>query len=99
MRGVPDVRRTGRALALACAAAASAFLVAACGPAPPGGPGPGSAPASRLPDARLYADPDQRLYGTAAQLRAEGRPAVAAGLTAIAQTPAAVWATGQPGEM
>ena len=99
MRGVPDVRRTGRALALTCAAAASAVLVAACGPAPPGGPGPGPATASRLPDARLYADPDHRLYGTAAQLRAAGQPAVAAGLTTIAQTPAAIWATGQPGEM
>ena len=99
MRGVPDIRRPCRALALTCAAAASAFLVAACGPAPQGGPGAGSATASRLPDARLYADPDQRLYGTAAQLRAEGRAAVATGLTTIAQTPAAIWATGQPGEM
>jgi endoglucanase len=85
-----------------CAAAASVvvlFALAACGPASPGGPRAGSATAPRIPDARLYADPDQRLYGTAAQLRAEGRPAAAAGLTAIAQTPAAIWATGQPGEM
>jgi len=97
--GVPGLKRTRRALALTCAAAASVLLVAACGPASPTGQRAGSATASPLPDARLYADPDPRLYGTAAQLRAEGRPAVAAGLTAIAQTPAAIWATGQPGEM
>ena len=99
MTGRPGIRRTARALALTCAAAASVLLVAACGPASPGGPGPGSAAASPLPDAPLYANTDQQLYGTAAQLRAEGRPAVAASLTAIARTPTAIWATGQPGEM
>jgi endoglucanase len=52
-----------------------------------------------FPYDRLYTLPDGGLYGSVAQLRANGQAAVAAALTTIAQTPAGIWAVGQPGEM
>ena len=92
-------RRIGRAVALATSALAAVLLVSACGSGSPTAVRPGSGTTPPTPQERLFADPDQRLYGTAAQLRAQGQAAAAAALVAIARTPAAFWAAGQPGEM
>ncbi len=91
--------RIGRALALTTAVLASALLVAACGTGSPTAGTSSSATTPPGPQSRLFADPDQRLYATAAQLRAQGQTAAAAALIAIARTPAAFWAAGQQGEM
>lgn len=87
--------RSRRALTFG-AAITAAFLVPACST------GPATAVASNSltkVHARLYAYPDERLYVTAARLKANGQTALAAALVAIARTPAAIWAAGQQGEM
>jgi endoglucanase len=92
-------RRSRRALTLSAAAITAAFLVPACSAGTPTA-APSSHAQVPAPQARLYAAyPDQRLYVTAAQLKAEGHTALAAALVAIARTPAALWAAGQQGEM
>ena len=108
---MPASRRTARALAWSCAAVATAFLVQGCGSGwpgaasrPPAATGTAAAsappiPAARAPASRLYADPDPRLSATAALLDRRGQHEQSAALRAIARTPAAVWAAGQPGEM
>ena len=106
MATVPALRRIACALAWSTAAAAAALLVQGCGSGPPGagfrqaaGAGPPPIPAARAPASRLYADADSRLSATAALLEKHGHQAQSAALRAIARTPAAVWAAGQPGEM
>ncbi len=54
------------------------------------GPGPAS---------QLYTDPGSPLLAAAAQLRATGHPAQAAELRTVAETPAGLWAAGQPGDI
>jgi endoglucanase len=90
--------RSRRALTLG-AAITAAFLVPACSAGTPTAVTSSSPAKAHAPHARLYAYPDQQLYATAAQLKAKGHTALAAALVAIARTPAAVWAAGQPGEM
>ena len=92
-------RRIRRAVALATSALAAVLLVSACGTGSPTAVRSGSGTTPPVSQERLFADPDQRLYGTAAQLRAQGQTAAAAALVEIARTPAAFWAAGQPGEM
>jgi endoglucanase len=99
METVLTSRRTARALALSTLALAPVLLAAACSSGSPTAVNPSSAVKPRISHARLYAYPDHRLYDTAAQLKAHGNNAVAAGLLAIARTPAAIWAAGQQGEM
>ena len=65
-------------------AAALALGAVSCGPGPAD---------------RLYTDPGNPLLAAAAQLRATGHPAQAAELRTVAQTPAAIWAAGQPGDI
>jgi endoglucanase len=77
------------------AAAGIAFLAVACGAGSPARP----APVALFPYDRLYTLPDGGLYGSVAQLRTSGQAAEAAELTAIARTPAGIWAVGRPGEM
>jgi endoglucanase len=48
---------------------------------------------------RLYVQPGNPLLAAAKLLAANGHPAEAAELTAIADTPAGIWAVGRPGEM
>jgi endoglucanase len=89
--------RARRVLVLAVTAAASLSLVAACASTPVGPPAASPVPrAAAAP--RLYADPVNSLFATAAQL-AGNDPAEAAELRAIARTPAGFWAAGQPDEM
>jgi endoglucanase len=52
-----------------------------------------------VPAGPLYAYPDSRVYSTAAVLKQQGHAAESAAVTALARTPAAVWAAGQTGEM
>lgn len=76
-----------RVAASVMAAMATLFCAVACGS--------NSSSAS----GRLYAYPGNPLFAAAAQLKAHGQGAEAADLDAIARTPSALWATGQPGEM
>jgi hypothetical protein len=108
MPTLPASRRTARALAWSTAVIAAVLLVLSCSPGAPFGftshsgtaaspsPFPG---ATRAPASPLYASPDPRLLATAALLKRDGHPAQSVALAAIARTPAAVWAAGQPGEM
>lgn len=82
-------------LAAALAVFLAVFLAMALGSGWPAR----STPAALFPYARLYNLPDGGLYGSVAQLRANGQSAEAAALTTIARTPAGIWAVGQPGEM
>jgi endoglucanase len=59
----------------------------------------GAAGCGGRPAGRLYADPGRPLLAAAAQLRATGHPAQAAELRAVAETPAGIWAAGQPGDI
>ena len=92
-------RRIRRAVALATSALAAVLLVSACGTGSPTAVRSGSGSTPPKPQGRLFAAPDQRLYATAAELKAQGQTAAAAALLAIARTPAAFWAAGQRGEM
>lgn len=65
-------------------AAALALFTAGCGTSPAG---------------RLYTYPGNPLFAAAAQLRATGHPGEAAELKTVAETPAAIWAAGQPGDI
>lgn len=103
---MPTSRRTGRALALTVAALVPVLLIPACSgspaavkPSPPAASHSAQPHIAPLPQARLFAYPDQRLYVTAAQLKRKGHTALAAAVTLIAKTPAAFWAAGQQGEM
>jgi endoglucanase len=89
--GLRHHRRGSAALAVA-ATAAALLAVAACGPA-------ASHVAAKPPAVRLYVDPGNSLFAGARQLRAEHQSAEAAELLALAQTPAALWATGQANDM
>ena len=50
-------------------------------------------------EGRLYAYPGNPLFAAATTWRSRGYPAQAARLRAIAQTPSAIWATGQSGDI
>jgi endoglucanase len=78
----------------ALAASAAALLIAACGCTP----GHVASP-SASPVIRLYVNPANPLFAGVRQLKAEHRPAEAAELQALAETPAAFWAAGQSNEM
>jgi endoglucanase len=84
-------------LAATLAVLLAVFLALAFGSG--SGPPPRQAPVALFPYHRLYNVPDGGLYGSVAQLRANGQAAEAAALTTIAQTPAGIWAVGKPGEM
>lgn len=81
-----------------------ALLAAACAAVPVAGNHADPVPAPRYPDRALSGGslypsrPDAALYSTAGSLRAS-QPALSAGLMALAKTPSAYWAAGQPGEM
>lgn len=107
MRTVPTSLRAWRAVAWNAAAIAALLLLAACGSGSPAAVRSSPATAGRpspvagkpAPSGTLYAYRDQRLYDTAALLERGRRAVEAAALTAIARTPAAIWAAGQQGEM
>jgi endoglucanase len=107
MRTMFRSRRHWPALALTAALVALLSLVAACGSGSPAGVRPSPTAASRsstaagkpAPSGPLYAYREQQLYDTVALLERNRRTGEAAALTAIARTPAALWAAGQRGEM
>jgi endoglucanase len=59
----------------------------------------GAAGCGGEPAGRLYTEPGNPLLAAAAQLHATGHPGQAADLRAVAETPAGIWAAGQPGDI
>jgi endoglucanase len=88
-------RRRLRAAVPATLAAGAALLAAACGSTA----GHVVAAPSASPVAQLYVDPANPLFAGVRRLQAEHQSAEAAELHAMAETPAAFWAAGQPDEM
>jgi endoglucanase len=99
------LRRIPCALARSAAALAALLLVQACSVGLPAAksatnaPHPAAPAGKPAPAGALYGYPDSRLYGTAEQLKQGGHAAEAAAVLAMARTPAAYWAAGQPSEM
>ena len=86
--------------AVVATASVATLLVAACGSSASRGTSrsPGNGPAATAAT-QLYVDPGSPLFAEARLLLGENQAPEAAELLALAQTPAALWASGQPDEM
>jgi endoglucanase len=85
-----------RLAGVAAAAGAAVLLLAACGS---GGSHTAGRPAGAPAATQLYVNPGNPLFVEAKVLLGQDQAPEAAQLLALAQTPAALWASGQPDEM